>query len=720
VGKVGQAIIGATILVASFLIPGTQGWLTNIGLAVLAGGLAQALVKQPRSQRPQHDVQYAGTVEPRRILYGQLKLSGMHVIPAWTSGEGNKFLHQVIALAGHRFEDITDVYFNQDRIDDSDIAAVGSSASSGLVGGSGDYAGRANIRRYLGTAGQTSDYILRTAFPAWTTNHKGVGVPYIACQFELDDKNNEVYKGSPPIVSAICKGKRVYDPRLDSSPGNNPSGAAFIEYSTNPALCLADYLIDDEVGCGIPEDKIDWDLVVTAANICDEEVVVPPSASPVNTQSRYTCNVVMFVATNEQARRDNIETLVGAMMGHVYFRGGKYRMHAGCAQASSFDLTESDVVGTISVTTEVSADKKYNYVRGQFIDAERNYQQLEFEPRSNSAYETADNGRLVREADMSACTNQYEAQRNALIILKRSRRKLEITGTFAMSAFKLRPGDVGTITLSEWGLDEFTVRVMAWKFLPDFTIEATLMEEDANDWDDPAIGDYSAPTVGTGPSAGPFTPGIPQSFTATPVVDGILFQWDWPSIVAFPAGFNLYEADTSSPLPLFDSSPTVITQVKNRIYADSYVLPKADTTSRRYWLTSFHNATTNESDPIPTNATGIVGHALSITTGFRATVNKSSHVKFLVGTGSGVTASSTVTPVNGTGPYTYLWTKDAGGSSKVSVTSSTSATTTFTGTGLVNGDEVNATFTCTVTDSLAATATVKVSASFVRDDSFGS
>jgi hypothetical protein len=713
VGKVATAVVGAALIVVGTIFSAGTA-LVWLGVSFLSNALAQALTKKPGFPRPQHDVQYSGTVEPRRILYGQLKLSGMHVIPAWTSGDGNKFLHQVLALAGHRFEDITDVYFNQDVIADADIAAVSSSASSGLVGGSGDYEGRANIRRYLGTAGQTSDYILRTAFSEWTTNHKGVNVPYIACQFELDDKHNEVYKGSPPVVSAICKGKRVYDPRLDSSPGDDTD--SFQAYTTNPALCLADYLIDEDVGCGIPPEKIDWDLVVTAANICDEEVAIPPSASPVNTQARYTCNVVMFVATHEQARRDNIEVLVGAMMGHVYFRGGKYRMHAGCAQASSFDLTESDVVGTISVTTEISADKKYNYVRGQFIDAERNYQQLEFEPRSDAAYETADNGRLVREADMTACTNQYEAQRNALIIIKRSRRVLEITGTFAMSAFKLRPGDVGTITLSEWGLDEFLVRCVAWKFLPDFTVEATFMEEDANDWDDPAIGDYTVPSAGTGPSAGQFTPGVPTSFTATRAVDGILFQWEWPGIIAFPAGFNLYEAASASPLPNFEDAAIV----KDAIYADSYTLPKADTTTRYYWLTAFHGSTSNESQPNPGTGQGISGRALSITSGFRATVNKGSHFKTLVGTSSGSTASSTVTAIEGTAPYTYAWTKNSGGSSKVSVNSASSATTTFSGTGLADGENASAAFTCTVTDTPLATATVQVVVTIRREDDFGS
>jgi hypothetical protein len=93
----------------------------------------------------------------------------------------------------------------------------------------------------------------------------------------------------------------------------------------------------------------------------------------------------------------------------------------------------------------------------------------------------------------------------------------------------------------------------------------------------------------------------------------------------------------------------------------------------------------------------------------------------LVGTGSGNTSTtSTVTAIAGTPAYTYLWTKNSGGSSKISVIASTSATTGFSGAGLTDGETVHATFTCTVTDSTMATATVQVAVTFRRDDAFGS
>lgn len=706
--------VGAALIGLSF-IPGlgqlAAKFLLSAGLSFVTGGLSMALAPKPKAPRPRFDVQYDGTLEPRRILYGQLKVSGMHTIPAWTSGDGNKFLHQVLTIAGHQCEDITDVYFNQDVIADADIGSITGALTDGQVGGSGTYAGKAWIRRYLGTSGQAADYILDTAFTAWTSNHRGRGNTYIALQFEVDE---DVYKAGVPQVSCIAKGKICYDARLDSSPGNDPTNATYRVYTTNPANILADYLIDTDVGCKVPSAKIDWDLVVAAANICDEDVLIPP-ASPTTEQKRYTCNVMLEEAANEAERRANIAILVGAMMGSFGFRGGKYRMYAGAAASSAFTLTESDLVGPVSMPTEIPAERKYNYVSGRFLDAARNYQQLPFEPRSNSAYETNDGGRKPREVEYPACTSQYEAQRNAIITLKRSRRKLEITGTWGMSAYRIRPGDVGTITLAEWGLSSQLVRCQTWKVLPNFTIEASFIEELASDWDDPAVGDYTVPTSSAGPTSGDFIPAPVVGFTATPVQDGILFQWEPPPNATIGTLYTIYEYTSATP---FSSA----TPVASNLTGTSRTVIKADTTTRYYWITAKARLAGTESQESP-SGNGFAAAALAITTGFRATVDRGSHHRFLVGTGSGNTNNtSTVTPINGVSPYTYSWVRQSG-STKISVISSTSQTTGFSASGLADQENVNAIFRCTVTDSTGGTpltTTVDVSVSFTRDDSFGS
>lgn len=76
------------------------------------------------------------------------------------------------------------------------------------------------------------------------------------------------------------------------------------------------------------------------------------------------------------------------------------------------------------------------------------------------------------------------------------------------------------------------------------------------------------------------------------------------------------------------------------------------------------------------------------------------------------TNSVTVTPSGGTGPYTYAWTRISG-SPTLSATSPATATTAFRGY-LYEFQIKSATFRCTVTDSLLATATVDILATIER------
>ena len=724
--KVAKAIAGEIIILVG-VFTGNVG-LIKFGYLLIYSNIADlitnALTPKPKSRRLAQDIEYFGTVEPRRIIYGTMRCAGMNVIPPWNSGDNNEMLHQILAIAGHEVNAITGVYFGQEFINGnfspSIISAVTGAATDGKVL-SGTYANKAWIRRYLGTSTQTADFILDTAFSEWTSAHRGFGVAYAALQYEFDDS---VYSGGKPEVTFIVEGKKCYDPRLDVTPGASPTNSSYIAFTSNPALCLTDYLMSSTIGLGESASRIDWDSVVAAANICDENVAIPPSASPSNTQNRYTCNLIIEVASTDDQRRENIRTLAGAMMGHVVYRGGLWRLHAGAASASTFALTEDDLVGKLSIRTEIPSNDKYNYVRGQFVDAARNYQLSEFEPRSNSAYELTDGDsttspqtilRLPREVVFSACTNQYEAQRNAIIILKRSRRKKQISGQWGMSAFRIRPWDVGTVTCNEIGWDEQLVRCIAWSFNPEGTIEATFVEEEETDWDDPAIGDYTVPGTSTGPAPGGLVPGAPTNFTALPIIDGILFTWLPPSISTWASTYNIYEytPGTASPdVASFANS----TKIASKLTGTSRSIIKNDTTTRYYWMTTLDLFSQEESSPVPAG-TGVASQALSVTAGFRATVEPNTLNAFVSGTSEATTGAAVVTAYNGTPTYAYSWVRTAGDST-ITANSSGAATTTFTCTGLTSGETNSATFRCTVTDSASpqAVSTVDVYVVCTRED----
>lgn len=90
--------------------------------------------------------------------------------------------------------------------------------------------------------------------------------------------------------------------------------------------------------------------------------------------------------------------------------------------------------------------------------------------------------------------------------------------------------------------------------------------------------------------------------------------------------------------------------------------------------------------------------------GYYATCSPASAFGSRVGSGLVTTASVTVTPTGGTGPYTYAWTLDSG---NFTILSPTSASTTFRGS-VAAGETTEDVATCTVTDSLAATTMVSI------------
>jgi hypothetical protein len=695
-----QAIVGGVLVVVGGVMGNPA--LIKFGYAMIVSNVltvvAQALVGEPKVglRRSGHSIEYIGTVEPRRIIYGAMKVSGMNVHGAWTSGTNNEMLHQTLAIAGHEVNDITDVYFGDVTIADANIGAITSDSKSGVVG-TGKYASKAWIRRYLGTSSQTVDYILTTAFPSiWTSTHRGRGVAYASMQFQYDA---EVYAaGKPEPITFMVQGKKVYDPRLDVTPGASPTNASYIAYSVNPALQAADYYTDTVVGLSVPAAKIDWDSVVAAANICDESVDIPGG-----TQDRYTSNVVLYAAIDDEEARANIETLASAMLGYVVQRGGKYRFHAGAAATPSFALTEDDLVGKLSMRTEIPANDKYNYVRGQYIDPVRNWELAEFSPRGNASYESADGDRYPREAVFQATTNEYEAQRKGMTILKRSRLKRQATLELGMSAFKIRPWDTGTLTLEELGWDEQDVRCMSWNLRPDGVIEATFLEEDSTVWDDHDAADYTTPASVSAPGSADYTPLAPTNFTVTPQADGILFAWE-PN-TANPPGtkYQVYRHTSATP---FASAVAITFPLANT----SVFVPSTDTTTRYYWATADYFGT--ESLPAPLTS-GIAGAALSVLTGFRLTVSPSTVPQASSTSAAFSSGSATVTPVSATGAVTYSWVRTSG-DTRITVTSSTSATTVFAVTGMAVDEVIEAIFTCTGTDSTAATAQTTVNVSFFR------
>lgn len=535
-----QAI--APIIIAAAGLTGATAAAVTAAAAVATIALTASYQKKQEADARKaaasapRDVMVRSAIEPSKIVYGRARVSGPVVYTNTKPTPGtndNNTLWTVVSLASHECDDIEAIWLDGDEIPSAIIDWAG---TGGVTSGTyGPISGNevTNFYRRLGSDTQSHVSELASAFSDWTTSHVGKGTCYVVSAFELGTRTGEGVwsNGAPQSIRAVVKGKKVYDPRLDST--NGGSGTHRLadpttwEWSDNPALCLADYLFDADLGMGaegVSYSDIDWAMVATAANQCDATVT-----SPAGNQKRFTCNGVLDTGT---PYADNIRNLLSSMAGTLTWSGGKYRIRAAAYEAPTFTFTENDIVGDVQVQPERPRAQRFNTVRGTFIDPSADYAATQFLRVQDSDYlSTRDDGQELATSIALPMTNdQYMAQRLAWRSLRLNNQQTTAVVPLNWKALKVGVGDRINLTVSELGWSAKVFVVDAWSFDPEKGFMLTVKEDSASAYTDPALGDYSTRTAaGTIVFNDPAVPS-PSGLSATSEEEGILLEWEAPSM----------------------------------------------------------------------------------------------------------------------------------------------------------------------------------------------
>lgn len=559
---------------------------------------------------PSQTVTVQGTTEPRRILYGQLLTAGVVANDDVSSSTGtvNDYLWFVIALAGHQVDSITDIYFGADLIPDSTI-----NPTTGAVM-SGKYAGLVNIWRHTGAHGDTEQSDYATAFST-PTNFIGTAVAKIYIRMKRDQV--AFAGGAPANFRALVNGKRVYDPRLDSTNGGTGAqrltDATTWTYSANPALCAADYMTSGsmyfdvatplaKLGMNLPTNRVNWPFVANAANECDQTVALPASA----TQLRYVLGCLLSCGDTHDT---NLDTILAAMIGQRIFVQGKYRIYAGEYDSPGVSISDNDLtVDGYTVQGATTGTDLYNAVVATYFDPNRDWQNVSCAVRTQSTFETADGGqRLLRNITLNGVTDEYRAQRICEVIKKQSRNQIVCTLSLKLTGVKIAPWETFNLTLIEEGWQNKVFRAQAINMdLAGRRIVVTAKEENSSPYADPATTDYAAPGT-SAPSSTVEAPYDPTGLAAIGIPYGIAFFWNKDPYFAPGSSYELWEFTSSTP---FSSA----TKVAGGISGTSFVIDKSDTVARFYWIRAV-NAQGQTSNPDP-SVVGVTGQAITVGTPF--------------------------------------------------------------------------------------------------------
>lgn len=517
-------IIGSIVLnVVSSSLFGKQRSATSTASA--AGGFASEAIGRTQIIR--------SSVQPRRLAFGETMLSGPLAF-AETTGTDSEFLHLLVPMVSGEVEEIGSVFFGEKEIKSSDLDGNGNVVS-------GDFSGKARIKKHLGTDAQIADSDLVSEAVNWTANHRLRGIAYVYARLEHDE---DVFPTGIPNIKAQVKGLKVLDTRISTS-----------IWTPNPPMCIRHYLTSP-LGLNVPAAEIDDTTFEAAANICEEMVTLTdvadtftadastdgitrsngdkkmatgergqasttgtlPAGIPLATNLFYirisktegklatsydnalagTAIDITDAGTgthtftmNAQARYDCngtvdldkkpidvIEEMLTAMGGALVYTQGKYHLFVAAATTSSANIDTTWLRGPVVVRPKVPRRELFNAVRGTFVDPERFWQPTDFAPVENSSYETQDGGeQFIRDIELPYTTNDTRAQRIGKIHLEKSRQGITVELPCNFKALSVAVWDVVQITISKFGWVNKEFRVLEWKLADDLGINLTLQEE---------------------------------------------------------------------------------------------------------------------------------------------------------------------------------------------------------------------------------------------------
>jgi predicted phage tail protein len=496
---------------------------------VITTAISYLIAPKPKSPRFSSQDEAKGVTvnkdsnnNPIPVVYGKRQV-GLTRVFVESSGSDNQYLYVAGVLCeggGAGITAIDEVY-----VDDKLVTFDGSLTNGTLRGVSSSDTNfykngesLISIQGFFGLDNQSASSLLDET-TNWTSDHKLSGLAYVALRFKW---NQDAFNGLPEVRVTV-RGKKVYDPRLDSTKGGSGShrqdDSTTWAYSANSSLVLLDYLRNSRYGKGLPNDAFEtnYDSFKTSANTCDTQVT--PYSGAVSDINLFETNAVI---DSEKKVLENVRELLVPMRAIFNYTQGKYKVIIEGTGSSQLLLTKDNVVSEVKLQGE-SKSEKYNRVIGTFTNPEKDYQSdtVSYPPFDDSDLAVEDqhatmlsddnNTLLERSFDMLQVTSPYQAEEICENILKRSRNNLKAEVTVTSEALNLSIGDIVTATYDTAGFSAKPFRVMSLAINSDSTVTLGLEEHQDNfyTWEEKG----EAPTIADTVLPNPFSVSAPASVT---------------------------------------------------------------------------------------------------------------------------------------------------------------------------------------------------------------
>lgn len=235
-----------------------------------------------------------------------------------------------------------------------------------------------------------------------------------------------------PSVSAVVMGKKVYDTRTKKT-----------AYSTNPAMCLRDFMLSKRYGLGrwISADDLDEDSWNKAADYCDEEISFLDASGAIIKAKRFELNMVI---DQKNSALDWLQEILANFQGYLTLSNGKFKLHIEQQTDIAYKFND-DNCSDLSVTPLSLSDTPNKYVV-KIIDPRNNWTTV-----ACNVEDYADQKErqkiITKEVNLNGTTSQYQALRLARFYRDQNLAcPLTLSWKTGINGMHLEPGDVVTVS----------------------------------------------------------------------------------------------------------------------------------------------------------------------------------------------------------------------------------------------------------------------------------
>jgi hypothetical protein len=405
------------------------------------------------------------------------------------------------------------------------------------------------VKKHLGTPGEAADATLVAECPGkWTANSKLSGYCYTYIRLDL---NQQEFQGGLPGIEALLRGKKLYDPRTDTT-----------AWSQNNALVVYDYLTSEI--CGVPAEDIPLDALIQAADDCDDEI---------NVGARYTFNGTV---NSSEDKAQVLDRMSRSMAGGI--NSTTFEIWAGKWYEPTLTLEQADIVGAVAITPGESEADIVNGITGQFIGSENGYAPTDITPYQNATYLAQDGRDLFESLEFPYTDETQRCHNLARIYVEDNRNSFTVQATFSLKAWDTRIGQRITLNAAFFGFNAKVFRIIGKTYQPSGFVELLLKEDAQEIWDE-----ADAVVVDATPNTGlpnPFQINAPASIALNSGTAELLRQADGTIVsrikATWPSSGSVYASQAEIQIKLFNEQTWQTAAMVSSSLALAYLSPVKD------------------------------------------------------------------------------------------------------------------------------------------------